>query len=362
MAGPTALFANVGAEEGESWRQAADLPAVRTLVRLWRGLFEPEPVFAWLVHEDACSAWLNTEEAEREAARIGKPLAGAPPAVVRRVHDKAFAVRLAERERLEPRELAGCTHVFDPDQLSDASAVLEEIERQRAAWPEWARAHFALKPRVGSSGRGRVGAPEAVAGALQRLRERGGAVLEPWLERVVDLSAQLYLARDGALTLVGTTELLVSTSGVYRGQRGLVDSRGRVSSDHHFDAHLRDTAVTASAAAAAEGYHGPCGIDAFTFRADDRELLRPLVELNARFTAGHVAIGMLRRNLRALKERAGLTPEAPRAFCFALEPPGDGWPEPAPPALLLPLAADGGRDGPALLIAPDRDALDALLA
>ncbi len=50
--------------------------------------------------------------------------------------------------------------------------------------------------------------------------------------------------RIGSLLLVGTTELLVSSTGVYRGQRGRVDSRGRVESDSPHDAALREAAAS----------------------------------------------------------------------------------------------------------------------
>ena len=40
-----------------------------------------------------------------------------------------------------------------------------------------------------------------------------------------------------------------------------------------------------------EGFAGPCGVDAFSFRGPDREpLFRPLVEWNGRFTMGTVAL------------------------------------------------------------------------
>ena len=48
----------------------------------------------------------------------------------------------------------------------------------------------------------------------------GGAILEPWLERLADLSAQLHIGQDGAVTLLGTLEIVSTPSGVPLGHRG----------------------------------------------------------------------------------------------------------------------------------------------
>lgn len=356
MAAQPQSFANIAAEEGDDWRERGGHPAVRALAELFEALFIPEPAFDWLSDEGALFAWLNTEEAEREAAARGLRLAGAPAQVVRRVHDKAFALEVARRERLLPAVLRDCIRVFEPSELEDPDALLDTLERELAAWPAWLGGRFTLKPRLGSSGRGRVSQRDAVAGALPRLRARGGAILEPWLERTQDLSVQLYLAPDGSLLLVGTTELLVSSTGVYRGQRGRVDSRGRVESDSPHDAALREAAVAVANAAAREGYHGPCGLDAFAFRGEDgREELRAVVELNARFTSGHVALGHLRRAHRTVRQHLQLGPQHPAAFLFALSEPRGGWPDAARAVHRLPLPADGAG----LFVASEAGDLDA---
>jgi hypothetical protein len=194
-------------------------------------------------------------------------------------------------------------------------------------------------------------------------------MLEPWLKRTCDLSAQLWIGRDRQLVLLGTTELLVEGSGLYRGHRGFVDSRGRVTSGHRYDEALREAAVAVAQAAIASGYYGPCGVDAFAFEAEPgRVELRPVVEFNARFTFGTVAIGLLRRALPRIRQGLSLDPGGLRAFLFRLDAPPGGWPDntDAQGALLIPLSAeDPGADAgvePGLLLAEDREALDRALA
>jgi len=61
-------------------------------------------------------------------------------------------------------------------------------------------------------------------------------------------------------------------------------------------------------AARERGYAGPAGVDAFVFADPEAPgagapILRPVVELNARFTAGTVTIGLVRRLLPRLKRK-----------------------------------------------------------
>ena len=390
------LIPNLGAEEGDDWRPHRREPSVRCVARLWRGIFGPgarwpdedagnasdvwppalgpapaAPVFEWLDARGDATAWLNTDEAERAAVAAGRSLCGAPPAVVRRVHDKAFSQRAALEAGLVPPALREAVRVFEPAELSDATEAVRRIEASLADWPAPLRHRFTLKPRFGSSGRGRVAGVDGradtpdVRGALARLAARGGAVLEPWLARRADLSAHLYVEAAGGLRLLGTTEQAVTASGVPVGHRGLVDARGRVSSGTAHDEALREAAAEIGAAAATQGFFGPCGLDAFAFEdGGGAPTLRPVVEFNARFTTGLVALGWVRHALRTLKTRLGLVPGELRAFYFGIDAPAGGWPEAGDrdPHALIPIGWRDDGPRPALLLAESLDALDTLLA
>jgi hypothetical protein len=360
---PAPRIPNLGAEEGDGWRRWAEEPAVAGIAKLWRGLLDTDPrIFEWLPGPEVPAAWLNTEDAAREA---GAPLAGPTPACVREVHDKAFALRVAETERLVPESLRGLVHVFEPEELLAAESAAARIEALTAEWPAWTGGRYTLKPRFGSSGRGRVagraGATEraVLVGALPRLAERGGAVLEPWLERTTDLSAQLAITAEGGIVLLGTTTLLCDPSGVYRGHAGTFDRKGRTTSGQRHDEPLREAAACIASAAAAAGLRGPCGVDGFVFRsADGSEALRPVCEFNARYTAGTIALGFLRRHLGKLKNRLGLALEERGWFHFAPVPPAGGWPEPRPGELVrILLDPQAGPAGPALCAGRDPGAL-----
>ncbi len=306
------LLPNLSAEEGSGWRERIREPAAAALARAWESLFAPPVPLAWLEEVEA-AAWLNTVEALDWAEAAGRRLFGAPPAVVAKVHDKAFALAAAREAGLLPPpwdEVA----VLEPDELRDGAAAWAILEAALASAPE-SLGGFTLKPRLGSSGRGRVAVPRAgldraaIGGAFPRLALRGGALLEPWVPRSADLSAQLLVEEGGSVLLLGTFEQRTSEAGIVQGHRGRVDSRGRTSSGSPHDEALREAAVAVALAAAEVGYHGPCGVDGFVWRdAAGCEAFRPVVELNARFTAGQVALADVRRRMPDFREQHGLAP------------------------------------------------------
>ncbi len=317
MSGSPVLFPNLGAEEGDAWRRAHSLPKVRATAAWWCTLFgrgatcigvpgtasrslPPEleenadrAAFSFLEHGGSLVPWLSTDEAAKLAEAEGLELAAAPPEVVLHVHDKAFALRVAEREGLVPAELAGAIEIIEPELLQHPDEALRHIQRIREKG-------FVLKPRLGSSGRGRVRADAAEAkGALDRLAARGGCVVEPWLERTEDLSAQLWIAPSGEFRILGTLRQELTPSGVWSAHTGVIDAAGAVSSNSRHDEVLRSAAACVARAAAQAGFYGICGLDAFAFRSSGgAEVLRPVVEFNARFTVGTISIGLVERALR----------------------------------------------------------------
>lgn len=350
--------ANIATEAGAK----PDNPAVRAVAALWCSLFDAPAAFEWLPRDEhAAVAWLNTEDAADAALAASKRLVGAAPEIVARVHDKAFAHEVAQQEALLPACLDGVVTVLSPDELRAADAITA-LELRLAAWPDWARTSFTLKPRWGSSGRGRVAGADGLAdtpeiqGALERLARCGGAMLEPWLPRDEDLSVNFWLEPREGLRLVGSTDQLTDPSGLYRGARGSVDSRGRISARSSFDEAAREMALPFATAAAAAGYEGPLGIDFFSFETPaGGTALRP-VEVNARYTVGCVAAGLVRRELGRLRETLGLAPGNLIDFALLVADSAATKPE----TLRVELVPELGRGGPVLYFAADPGPIDAL--
>ncbi len=284
----------------------------------WRAALHAEqagPALACLRGQAGFVAWLGTEQAAAQAAAQGHTLRGPAPTVVSQVHDKAFAHRQGLALGLVPPALQGLICELSADELLGAEAA-PAIEARVAAWPAWTCGHFTLKPRHGTSGRGRVMgtgtlpvprlplAPGATHPALAQLAARGGCLLEPWLQRLRDLSLQLYVHPQGRTEVLGTTTQIVTPSGQILGNRGVLrDGQILSGAPDSDEAELQRAAAALGAAAAQAGFYGVAGIDAFVFRGPSGEaLLRPVVELNARFTTGTIAVGLVR-----LAERVGLT-------------------------------------------------------
>ncbi|MBJ22240.1 MAG: hypothetical protein CL933_22755 [Deltaproteobacteria bacterium] len=367
------LLPNLGAEEGDDWRAYRDQPRVRTAAHLWCLLFGSDarlrvpdargdwsklhrnelwptafespadpPAFEWLVGTPGPFAWLNTESLANETrAKLATELFGPSPATVGSVHDKAFAVAAAAELGLAPRQLAPLVRILESKALRAPDELLPRLDHELANWPAWSERRFTLKPRIGSSGRGRVAGRDRVdtpdvRGALPRLAERGGAIFEPWVDRVGDYSVSLMVPRreerDGLPTILGSLEMWSTPSGLYRGHCGEVDSRGRVFSGDPEDETLRADAAAVASRAYALGFTGPCGVDSFRYREgakDDRtarERMRGAVEFNARTTMGLVTIGLVRRALPIVREALSLTPGDRRGFALTYQDDeGGNW-------------------------------------
>lgn len=263
------------------------------------------PGFATLGRDGGLFAWLNTPSAAEVARSHRLPLLGAPPEVTLRVHDKAFAQQAAEALSLQPDCLRGLITILSSEECSDVAAGEARLLDGLRRFPDWTGRRFVMKPRLSTSGRNRVFGTLTATGITPPISEtawrlfasRGGCVVEPWLERGHDLSVQLIVEPE-TRRILGTTAQLLTRSGQILGNRGVLDGAGalRAGVDKATEDALAEAADRLGAAAARCGFTGVAGVDAFTFRGPDgKPALRTVVEMNARFTTGTVALGLVQR-------------------------------------------------------------------
>ncbi len=146
--------------------------------------------------------------------------------------------------------------------------------------------------------------------ALERAVEGGRTVVvEPWLERVLEVSVQWEMTR-GELRLIGFAGLQTDGSGRYLGntfspgwERRLPLFGGRIEDE---DGCRRVGRLAPrwylairprlEAALRAVGFEGPLGMDAFAYW-DEAGVVRwkPVVEINPRYTMGRVALALAAR-------------------------------------------------------------------
>ncbi|MCB9664227.1 MAG: DUF455 family protein [Alphaproteobacteria bacterium] len=162
-----------------------------------------------------------------------------------------------------------------------------------------------VKAAFGASGHGlrrlpaRGPVPAATARWLEgALADAHGAVGEPWLQRLADLSLLLDLDA-GAPARV--RRALVTRAGRHEGHL-LGDPWPTLPAALRRWAHMADptaprelldaSATLVAEALAASGVRGRVGVDVLLAQGPDGPWIRPLVEVNARATLGHVALAL----------------------------------------------------------------------
>ena len=132
-------------------------------------------------------------------------------------------------------------------------------------------------------------------------------IVEPWLEREIDFSAQLEMSSHG-LKLCGYTGLVNDRKGQFQANWAAPNHRQRIPNRviTLFD-DPRDIAVQLhklfneiiellGAELRHADYIGPVGIDAFAYRTPQNECrLKPIVEINPRYTMGRVTVELMKQ-------------------------------------------------------------------
>jgi hypothetical protein len=176
------------------------------------------------------------------------------------------------------------------------SAVARSIEGLRkiiatAGVEGWIlKSNYGMAGRESVRGRGPSLTDPLVNWARKRIDQTGCVVFEPMVSRLAEAGIQIEIPPEGRPTLVGVTPLLVDSSGTYRGSRF-----GSQEADFKPWTPALDAALDAADRMQQLGYFGPLGIDAMWYRGEEgRPRLRPLQDLNARWTMGRLALGFMR--------------------------------------------------------------------
>ena len=132
-------------------------------------------------------------------------------------------------------------------------------------------------------------------------------VIEPWLERETDFSAQLEMTGDG-LKLCGYTGLFNDRKGQFQANSAAPNHARQIPAavtslfpaPADLVARLHDFYSSAFAALETElraaEFNGPLGIDAFVYRTSHGECrVKPVVEINPRYTMGRVTVELMKQ-------------------------------------------------------------------
>lgn len=280
--------------------QVRRMPGVEHLRRLAEAGFEiPEFVEAldgraW----GGFAPWGLSPEVCAEIAPHGGP-AWRPE--WRRLFSKAFAAEVRRRLPTGPR-------LAPPE---DLGVVCESVEAVREAIEQLGPRPYVLKAPFSTAGRDRRREWDP-AWVEQTLASQGAVLVEPWLDRLLDLSVQ---GQNGRLS--PWMRFFTSPAGQYRGTwlgpvgQGLPTELRRFLYADGRDPRWIDRVLGEVARAlepALEGFPSSFGIDAMIYRREDGPRLMPLLELNPRITMGRIAASLRSHVVSGLPARFDLLP------------------------------------------------------
>ena len=224
-------------------------------------------------------------------------------AAVRSLYAKSWSVaRLGEFLAVQEAD-----YFCGEDVVGTACETIEQVLAEMERLVEAGFDAVVIKAIYGSSGRGQIHCRGGQLRTEQRgrleniLRQQGQVVVEPWLDKVVDLSLHFDVGAEGAAAVAGWTRFFTDGRGQYRGSfvgsltAGLDEEVKRFLYGDGRDARRlpklgEQLAEWLAEPLRAAGYQGPVGVDAMVYRDRDRLRLKPIVEVNPRTTMGRVAL------------------------------------------------------------------------
>jgi hypothetical protein len=212
-----------------------------------------------------------TPSALARLARLGLTPPAAPPlSVLRAVNDRAFCAQLGHG-------VPGAAFV------RDMAALELQLQQPSPTSCHVIKRAFSFAGREQRRVRGGA-LDRSTRGFCARSFSRGeGVQVEPWVERLQDVSRHGYLTPGGSVLIGPTRQQCCDPMG-----RFVSMSPGPAQLTAAQEQRLADEVERTARALAAEGYFGPFGIDGFSYRqVDGGVAFNPRCEINARFTMGY---------------------------------------------------------------------------
>lgn len=299
---PSAALRRISAERSVSWISLADdgdliwtpepisdefweslakqgLPRVRSAVDLNSVPANVREVVPW-----GWSAWTHA---------IGGATARPSDFAVRQGNSRTWSFMLEQELGVALFGAARLERIEDfTDAVSRSASEIEESADDHA----WViKADFGMAARERLLGRGMTLTSAQRSWLSRRLAADGAVFFEPWLRRRAEVGIQWTLPPlgQGEPKLEGLTPLLCDSQGGYRGSEFSLDT----SIPHEWQ-HAVEVCEQAAKRLQTLGYWGPLGIDAAIYEdTAGTSHVRPLQDINARYTMGRLALGF-RRLLR----------------------------------------------------------------
>ncbi len=219
--------------------------------------------------------WTPSAVAAGEASgAIVQPI---PSGVVKRVNSKLWSHEIEVELGIAQR---GATAASTFEELKEATA--RACPHPEDKWVIKSPFGFAARDRV--LGRGSFLDEPQAKWSLRRLSQGETLIFQPWLTVVREYGIVMEISPDGTIEIHGISDL--QTNGAGTGKGYLL---GRPPAPHRA-IELERIARIVATRLFKEGYYGPAGIDALEHAGG----LHPLLEINARYTMGFIALAVER--------------------------------------------------------------------
>jgi len=196
------------------------------------------------------------------------------------------------KEAMKTNEIQWMPEFFDlPVVCHSITQIQTEVSRHQSV---------VVKSPWSSSGRGLLLFPNPDSQAKNEevlsgmIKQQGFVSVEPWLNKIIDLSYQFY-SKDGIIVYKGRTFFETDPKGRYL-RNYLADFPETTAAVSGF-LREHDSEVIAviqsslSRSEYARTYQGWIGVDSLVYRDDSGDLkIQPIVEINGRFTMGAIAL------------------------------------------------------------------------
>ncbi len=219
--------------------------------------------------------WTPSAVAVGEAVEaIVRPI---PLSIVKRVNSKLWSHKLEVELGIAQK---GATTASTFEELKEATA--RACPQPEDKWVIKSPFGFAARDRV--LGRGPVLEEAQAKWSRRRLSQGATLIFQPWLDVIREYGVVMEISSDGAIEIHGFSDLQTNGAGTAKGYL-----LGRPPAPHRA-IELEKIARLVGERLFREGYYGPVGVDALEHAGG----LHPLLEINARYTMGFIAVAVER--------------------------------------------------------------------
>jgi uncharacterized ferritin-like protein (DUF455 family) len=228
------------------------------------------------------------------------------------LYSKEWSVLLLRKVLQQHNEASLHPWLCTEHEIGMAAATVPEVLTQIDSIRRRGHHRVIVKQTLGVAGHNaiRLLEPKMTASQLRwithTLENGQRLVVEPWLERKSDFSVQLEMQTSG-LKLLGYTGLTNDWRGQYQGNWALPSFNRHIcinlvrvfprvpDIERRVQRLYSEIVFNLQGELRRLGYFGPIGIDAFVYESSDGECrLKPIVELNPRYTMGRLTLELMR--------------------------------------------------------------------